>query len=330
MVELFPFSEYWWFYLSFVGLVVLLLALDLGVFHRKAHTVGFKEAATWSVVWIALSLLFNFALYKYVQWKFQQDAIAWQVSLEFLTGYVIEKALSVDNIFVFVMVFSYFAIPAKYQHRVLFYGILGALIFRAIFVALGAALMQYQWVVIFFGVFLIFTGLKIFFAKEKGVNPEKNFLIRLLRRVIPVTPTLQGGHFFANVDGKHYATPLLVALVFLEATDVIFAVDSVPAIFAITKEPFIVFTSNIFAILGLRALFFMLADAVDKFYLLKYGLGVVLVFVGLKMVWLNKLFDGHFPIWLSLGIICGVVGLSVLLSFIFPRTHEPGAEVYKD
>jgi len=333
MVELFPFSEYWWFYAAFVGLVLVLLAVDLGIFHRKAHAVGFREAATWTVVWIALSLIFNFLLYHYALWKFPHDprlmaipgfnpnAEAWRVSLEFLTGYVIEKSLSVDNIFVFVMVFSYFAIPAKYQHRVLFYGILGALIFRAIFVALGAALMQYQWVVIFFGVFLIFTGLKIFFAKEKGVDPEKNLLIRLLRRVIPVTPTLQGGKFFANVDGKHFATPLLIALVFLEATDIIFAVDSVPAIFAVTNEPLIVFTSNIFAILGLRALFFMLADAVDKFYLLKYGLGVVLVFVGLKMVWLNQLFDGHFPIWISLGIICGVIGLSVLLSFIFPRSE---------
>jgi tellurite resistance protein TerC len=343
MVELFPFSEYWWFYAGFVGLVLAFLAVDLGIFHRKAHAVSFREAATWTVVWIALSLLFNFLLYQYALWKFPQDprlmaipgfdpnGAAWNVALEFLTGYVIEKSLSVDNIFVFVMVFSYFAIPAKYQHRVLFYGILGALIFRAIFVALGAALMQYHWVVVFFGVFLIFTGLKIFFAKEKGVDPEKNFLIRILRRLIPVTPTLQGGHFFANINGRHFATPLLVALIFLEATDVIFAVDSVPAIFAVTNEPLIVFTSNIFAILGLRALFFMLADAVDKFYLLKYGLGVVLVFVGLKMVWLNQLFDGHFPIWLSLGIICGVIGLSILLSFVFPRAHvTPEVEVYKD
>jgi len=344
MVELFPFSEYWWFYAGFVGLVLVLLAIDLGIFHRKAHAVGFREAATWTVVWIALSLLFNFVLYQYALWKFPQDprlmaipgfdpnAAAWSVSLEFLTGYVIEKSLSVDNIFVFVMVFSYFAIPAKYQHRILFYGILGALIFRAIFVALGAALMQYHWVVLIFGVFLIFTGLKIFFAKEKGVDPEKNWLIRLLRRMIPVTPNLQGAKFFANIDGRHYATPLLVALVFLEATDIIFAVDSVPAIFAVTNEPFIVFTSNIFAILGLRALFFMLADAVDKFYLLRYGLGVVLVFVGLKMVWLNQLFGGKFPIWVSLGIIAGVIGLSVLLSFLFPRSHAatPGVEVYKD
>src|SRR4029079_7566012 len=244
------------------------------------------------------------------------------VSLEFLTGYVIEKSLSVDNIFVFVMVFSYFAIPAKYQHRVLFYGILGALIFRAIFVALGAALMQYQWVVIFFGVFLIFTGLKIFFAKEKGVNPEKNLLIRLLRRVIPVTPTLQGGKFFAHVNGKHFATPLLIALVFLEATDIIFAVDSVPAIFAVTDEPLIVFTSNIFAILGLRSMYFMLSGVINKFHLLKYGLAVVLVFVGLKMVWLNPLYGGHFPITWSLGIIIGTILLSVVASLIFPPKKE--------
>jgi tellurite resistance protein TerC len=326
MVELFPFSEYWSFYLGFVGLVVLLLALDLGVFHRKAHAVGFKEAATWSVVWIALSLLFNFVLYKYVLWKFQQDVIAWRVSLEFLTGYVIEKALSVDNIFVFVMVFSYFGIPAKYQHRVLFFGILGALIFRAIFVAIGSALMQYYWVVVLFGVFLIFTGIKIFLAKEKPVDPEKNFLIRLLRRVLPVTPDLQGSKFFTRVNGKTFATPLLIALIFLEATDVVFAVDSVPAIFAVTSEPLIVFTSNIFAILGLRALFFMLAGAVDKFHLLRYGLGAVLLFVGLKMVWLNQLFDGHFPIWLSLGIILAVLFLSVALSLAFPKRREVAAD----
>jgi|GEM_PF-380656 len=331
MVELFPFSEYWWFYLGFVGLVLLLLAIDLGIFHRKAHAVGFREAATWTVIWITLSLLFNLLLYNYALWKFPQDArllaipgfdpsaAAWRVSLEFLTGYVIEKSLSVDNIFVFVMVFSYFSIPAKYQHRVLFYGILGALIFRAIFVAMGAALMQYHWVVIVFGIFLILTGIKIFVAKEKKVDPEKNLLIRLLRRLVPVTPDLHGSRFFAKINGKYFATPLLVGLLLLEATDIVFAVDSVPAIFALTSEPLIVFTSNIFAILGLRALFFMLAGAVDKFYLLKYGLGVVLVFVGLKMVWLNELFDGKFPIGISLGIIASVITLSAVLSLVFPR-----------
>jgi tellurite resistance protein TerC len=332
MVVLFPFSEYWWFYAAFVGLVLLLLSLDLGVFHRKAHAVSFRESAIWSAVWIALALLFNLALYQYALWKFPQDprlmalpgfdpdAAAWRVALEYLTGYVVEKSLSVDNIFVFVMVFSYFGIPAKYQHRVLFYGILGALIFRAIFVVLGAALMHYHWVVMIFGAFLIITGVKIFVAKDKPVEPDKNLLIRLLRRLIPVRHELDGSKFFSHQYGRLVGTPLLVCLVCLEATDIVFAVDSVPAIFALTNEPLLVFTSNIFAILGLRSLYFMLAGAVDKFYLLKYGLGIVLVFVGLKMVWLDGLFVGKFPIGISLGIVAVVIAGSILLSLAFPRS----------
>jgi tellurite resistance protein TerC len=339
MVELFPFSEYWWFYLSFIGLVLLLLGLDLGVFHRKAHAVSFRESAIWTGVWIALALVFNVALYQYALWKFPQDprlmaipgfvpnAAAWQVALEYLAGYVVEKSLSVDNIFVFVMVFSYFKIPAKYQHRVLFYGILGALIFRAIFVAIGSALMQYHWVVLIFGAFLILTGIKIFIAKEKQVEPEKNLLIRLLRKFVPVTHEREGSSFFLRRSGRLFATPLLVCLVFLEGTDIIFAVDSVPAIFALTNEPLLVFTSNIFAILGLRSLYFMLAGAVDKFHLLKYGLGIVLVFVGLKMVWLDGLYGGKFPIGISLGIVAAVIAGSIVLSLLFPKAteHEPAA-----
>jgi tellurite resistance protein TerC len=333
MVELFPFVDYWWFYLGFTGFVLFLLALDLGVFHRQAHEVSFREAASWSVVWVTLALLFNFLLYQYTLWKFPQDprlmaipgfdpsGAAWRVSLEFLTGYIVEKSLSVDNIFVFVLVFGYFAIPAKYQHRVLFYGIVGALIFRAIFIALGSALMQYHWVVIVFGAFLIITGIKMMFAAEKGVEPDKNLLIRLFRRLIPITPELHGQRFFVRSNGVLHATPLFVALLFLEATDVIFAVDSVPAIFALTSEPLIVFTSNIFAILGLRALYFMLAGAIDKFYMLKYGLAVVLIFVGLKMVWLNDLFGGKFPITLSLGIISVIIAGSVVLSLLFPKVR---------
>ena len=337
MVELFPFIEYWWLYLGFTAFVLLLLALDLGVFHRQAHEVSFREAATWSAVWVALALLFNFLLYQYALWKFPQDArllavpgfdpqaAAWRVALEFLAGYLVEKALSVDNIFVFVMVFAYFAIPAKYQHRVLFYGILGALVFRAIFIALGSALMQYHWVVFIFGAFLVFTGLKMMIASDKPVEPEKNLLIRLFRRFVPVTPELNGQRFFIRLNGRLAATPLLVALLFLEATDIIFAVDSVPAIFALTREPLIVFMSNIFAILGLRALYFMLAGAMDKFHLLKYGLALVLVFVGLKMVWLNNLFDGKFPIALSLGIIASVIAASVALSLAFPKAAPKDA-----
>jgi tellurite resistance protein TerC len=333
MAELFPFVDYWWFYLGFTGFVLLLLALDLGVFHRKAHAVSFREAATWSVVWVTLALVFNFLLYQYALWKFPQDArllavpgfdpaaAAWRVSLEFLTGYVVEKSLSVDNIFIFVLVFSYFAIPAKYQHRVLFYGIIGALVFRAVFITLGSALMQYHWIVVLFGLFLVITGVKMMFAPEKGVEPEKNLLVRLFRRFVPITPVLHDDRFFVRWNGVLHATPLFVALIFLEATDVIFAVDSVPAIFALTKEPLVVFTSNIFAILGLRAMYFMLAGAMDRFHMLKYGLAVVLVFVGLKMVWLNGLYDGKFPISLSLGIITGVIGLSVVASLLFPKAQ---------
>jgi tellurite resistance protein TerC len=332
MVELFPLADYWWFYLGFTGFVLLMLALDLGVFHREAHAVSFREAAAWSAVWVGLALLFNFLLYQYALWKFPLDprlaavpgfdssGAAWRVALEFLTGYVVEKSLSVDNIFVFVLVFGYFAVPAKYQHRVLFYGIIGALIFRAAFIALGSALMQYHWIVILFGAFLILTGVKMMFAPEKPVEPEKNLLIRLFRRLLPTTPTLHGQRFFVRLNGALHATPLFVALLFLEATDIIFAVDSVPAIFALTNEPLIVFTSNIFAILGLRALYFMLAGALDKFHLLKYGLAVVLVFVGLKMVWLDGLFvGGKFPIGASLGIIASVIAASVAGSLLFPK-----------
>jgi tellurite resistance protein TerC len=340
---LFPFAEYWWFYGAFTVFVLLMLALDLGVFHRKAHEVSFKEASIWSVAWVTLALIFNYLLYQYALWKFPQDerllampgfvpdAAAWNVSLEFLTGYIVEKSLSVDNIFIFVMVFAYFAIPPKYQHRVLFYGILGALIFRAIFIAMGSALMQFHWVIYLFGGFLILTGIKMFFAGKEEIEPEKNLLIRIFRKFIPVSPKLDGKNFFSKIEGKWHATPLLIALLFLEATDIIFAVDSVPAIFAITAEPMIVFTSNIFAILGLRSMYFMLAGVIGKFHLLKYGLAVVLVFVGLKMVWLNDAFGGKFPITWSLGIITGVIASSVVASLLFPsgEKDELSLDAYK-
>ena len=317
-MSLFPFAEYWWLYGVFTLFVLLMLALDLGVFHRKAHAVSFKEATIWSVVWVALALTFNYIFYIYSTAKFGAE-VGRQIGLEFLTGYIVEKSLSVDNIFVFVMVFAYFAIPAKYQHRVLFYGILGALIFRAIFIAMGSALMQYHFVIYIFGAFLIITGIKMMFASDKPVEPEKNFLIRIFKRFVPVTPQLHGQKFFVRDNGKLFATPLFIALLFLEATDIIFAVDSVPAIFALTKEPLIVFTSNIFAILGLRAMYFMLAGAVDKFHLLKYGLAIVLVFVGLKMVWLNDAFGGKFPITWSLGIILSTILISVFASLALPK-----------
>jgi tellurite resistance protein TerC len=322
----FPLAEYWWFYLAFTAFVLLMLSLDLGVFHRQAHEVSFKEATIWSIVWVSLALIFNGIFYFYTTDKFGVET-GTRLSLEFLTGYIVEKSLSVDNIFVFVMVFAYFAIPAKFQHRVLFYGIIGALIFRAIFIAAGSWLMQFQWIIYLFGAFLIITGIKMMFGPEKEIEPEKNFLIRLFKRFVPVTPNLHGQKFFTRENGKLFATPLFIALLFLELTDIIFAVDSVPAIFALTNEPMIVFTSNIFAILGLRAMYFMLAGAVDKFHLLKYGLSVVLVFVGLKMVWLNDFFGGKFPIIWSLVIILGTIAVSVIISLMFPKLADDEEKV---
>ena len=322
-MSLFPFVEYWWLYAGFLIFVLSMLAIDLGIFNRKEHDVSFKEASTWSAVWVLLALTFAGGFYWYTLGKFGPDAAERSV-LEFLTGYVLEYSLSVDNIFIFVLVFSYFGIPAKYKHRVLFYGILGALIFRAIFIGLGSALMQFHWVIYLFGAFLIVTGIKMFFANNEEIEPEKNFLIRIFRKFMPVTDKIEGKRFFVRHGGKLHATPLFIALLFLEATDIIFAVDSVPAIFAVTSEPFIVFTSNIFAILGLRSLFFMLAGVIDKFYLLKFGLAIVLVFVGLKMVWLNDAFNGKFPISYSLLLIVSIIASSIILSLLFPKAegHE--------
>lgn len=325
-MTLFPFAEYWWFYAGFTLFVLVMLAVDLGVFHRHSHSVSFKEAVTWSVVWVVLALLFGLGFYQYSLSKFGPE-IASQNVLQFLTGYIIEYSLSIDNIFVFVLVFSYFGIPSKYKHRVLFYGILGALVFRAIFIALGSALMQFHWVIYLFGGFLIVTGIKMMFTGKEEIDPEKNFLIRTFRRFMPVTHEIDGKSFFKRIGGTWHATPLFIALLFLEATDIIFAVDSVPAIFGVTDEPLIVFTSNIFAILGLRSMYFMLAGVVNKFHLIQYGLAFVLVFVGLKMVWLNDAFGGKFPITWSLGIIVGAISISVVLSFIFPAAEkEIGAE----
>lgn len=328
---LFPFAQYWWLYLAFLGGVMLLLALDLGVFHRDAHEVSFREAAAWSAVWVALALAFGFGLYQYALWVFPRDprlaglagfdpaAAAWETALEYLTGYIVEYSLSVDNIFIFVLVLNYFAIPPKYQHRILFYGILGALVFRAIFIALGSVLMQFHWIVLLFGAFLIFTGLKMMFAPERGLDPDKNPLIRFFRRLVPITPAFHEQRFFVRLDGILHATPLFVALLFVEVTDIIFAVDSVPAIYALTDEALIVFTSNVFAVLGLRSMYFMLSGAVEKFHLLKYGLSIILVFVGLKMVWLNPWYGGKFPIVYSLGFISLVLAASLILSLLFPK-----------
>jgi tellurite resistance protein TerC len=338
-MTLFPFQDYWWLYGLFTAGVLGLLAVDLGLLHKEPKPVGFREAGVWVAVWVTLGLSFNVALYfisrrmfaadpRLTVPGFDVDAAAWQAALEFLTGYLIEYALSVDNIFVFVLVLGYFAVPPAYQHRVLFYGILGALIFRGIFITLGSVLIQFHWVLYVFGAFLIITGVKLAFASETSVDPEKNLLLRLLRRLVPITRGFRSQRFFVREGGRVHATPLLVALVGLEATDIVFAIDSVPAIFAVTREPFIVFTSNIFAILGLRSLYFLLGGAVEKFHLLRYGLAFVLVFVGLKMVWLDEWYGGKFPIGLSLAIIASAITASIVASLVIPPRHPaPDARV---
>jgi tellurite resistance protein TerC len=326
--ELFPMARVWWLYGLFCLLILASLYLDLRGKEGKEHVIGHREAIHGVVFWIGLALLFCGGLYCFGLWEFPLDpslagydpkALAKQCSLEFLSGYLIEKSLSIDNLFIFLVVFDFFAIPEKYRHRVLFYGILGAIVFRALFIALGSMLMQISWVPLIFGVFLAFTGLKVAFGPESHPDPSKNVLIRLLKRFLPISPVFHDQRFFVREGGRWLGTPLLLALLFLEFTDIVFAVDSVPAIFAITKEPFLVFTSNIFAILGLRSLFFLLAGMASKFHYLKYGLGFILCFVGLKMSWLDSHFGGHFPTSWSLGIILAALLLSALFSALFPR-----------
>ena len=330
-MTLFPIAEYWWFYVVFTGSVLVLLAVDLGVFHRKAHEVTIREAARFSAIWISLALLFNVLLYYYALSQFSQDVrllaapgfdpaqAAWRVALEFLAGYVVEYTLSVDNMFVFVVIFSFFAVPSAYQHRVLFYGILGALVFRAIFIFLGAVLLTYHWVIVLFGGLLIYTGFRMLAHGPGTMAPDQNPLVRLTHRVMPVSPHFDGKHFFSRIDGRWHATPLFLALMAIEMSDIVFAIDSVPAIFALTREPLIVFTSNVFAILGLRSLYFVLAGAVARFSLLRFGLAGVLMFIGLKMIWLNQAWGGHFPIGWSLAIIGSLVGGSIVASLVVDR-----------
>lgn len=338
-MTLFPFYDYWWVYVGFTLFVLVMLALDLGVFHKKAHEVSFKEASVWTGVWIGLAMVFYYLFYLYAQFRFSTherytsipgfdpDAQARTSSLEFLTGFVVEKSLAIDNIFVFAVVFAYFGVPKIYQHRVLFWGILGALLFRGIFIAMGSVLMEYDWVVIFFGGLLILTGIKMFFAGTKPQNLENNVLVRQLEKVFRVHPQIDGKNFFVKKNGLIYVTPLFLALVFLELSDIIFAVDSVPAIFALTKEPLIVFTSNIFALLGMRSMYFMLAGVLKKFAYIKYGLASVLMFVGLKMVWLNEAFGGKFPISWSLGIIATLIGSSIVFSWIVSKKKEKEIQI---
>jgi len=301
-------SESIFLWVIFNVFVLGMLALDLLVFHRQAHAVSLREAFTWSVVWISLALIFDLGIY--FMWGSEK-------AMEFLAGYMIEKSLSVDNIFVFIMIFSYFAVPAIYQHRILFWGILGALMMRAIFIATGAALLSaFHWIIYIFGGFLIITGIKMFFAGEEKIEPDKNPAVVLLRRWMPITNKFNGQSFFVRIDGRTWATPLFVVLLVIETTDVIFAVDSIPAIFAITLDPFIVYTSNIFAILGLRALYFLLAGILEMFRYLKVGLSFVLCFVGIKMMLVDVY---KIPIGVSLAVVAGILAVSILASLVKPK-----------
>ena len=301
-----------WFYAGFTAFVLAMLALDLGVFHRKAHVVRPKEAAMWVAVWAGLAFIFGCILYI---WRGAEPALL------FATGYLIEQSLSVDNLFVIVMIFSYFSVPDKYQHRVLFWGILGALVMRGMFIAVGSILIsRFAWVMYIFGAFLIFTGIRMAFEHDEEFDAEKNIVMRTARRFLRITNRYDDQKFFTVENGVTVATPLLLVLIFVEFVDLVFAVDSIPAIFAVTTNPFLVYTSNVFAILGLRSMYFLLSGIVHKFVYLKYGLSVILTFVGIKMLIVDFY---HVPILLSLAVIITVLAASIALSLKFPPKEAP-------
>ena len=300
----------------FGAVVVVMMTLDLCVFSRRPTMAA---ALIWSGLWIGLAMVFMGLVW---WWRGPQTA------LKFLTGYVIEESLSVDNLFVFLVLFSYFRVSREYQHGVLFWGILGAMIFRGIFVVAGVALIhRFEWVIYLFGALLVVSGLKMAFKKDKEIHPERNPVLRLFRRMMPVTEGYQGGKFFVKSGGRTLATPLFVVLLVIETTDIIFAVDSVPAVLAISTDPFIVYTSNVFAILGLRALYFVLSGFTDLFHYLRFGLSAILVFVGIKMIVANFF---HIPVWVALGVVAGILALSVIASLVWPKEEDSLAAKRRD
>jgi tellurite resistance protein TerC len=304
-----------WFWVGFIAFVLTMLSLDLGVFHRTPHMVSAKEAAIWTAVWVALALVFAAGLFHFYGHR---------PGLTFLTGYVVEESLSVDNIFVIVLIFDYFRVPASCQHRVLFYGILGALVMRGLFIGLGAVLIaQFHWILYIFGAMLIITGIRMAIRGDEEFKGEDNPVVRFVRRFMPISQGFHGKHFFTVENGKRLATPLLLVLVLVEVTDLVFAIDSIPAIFGVTRDPFIVFTSNIFAVLGLRSLYFLLAAVVTRFYLLKYALSAILTLVGVKMLGEHYFEIG---ILLSLGIIVGLLGIAIAASLIWPKRATPASK----
>lgn len=305
-----------WLWIGFGAFILFMMSLDLGLFNRRAHTITYREAAIWSTVWVTLALTFT----GFVFWLSGR-----QRGFEFITGYLIELSLSVDNLFIFLLIFSYFRVPAKFQHRVLFWGVMGALVMRLTMIFLGAALInRFHWIIYIFGAFLIYTGIRMFRQQETAIQPEKNPIVRLVTRFIPITHHYDGEKFFTRIEGRLTGTLLLLVLIIVEITDLIFAVDSIPAIFAITRDTFIVYTSNVFAILGLRSMYFLLSGVVERFHYLKIGLAIVLTFIGTKMLVVAA--GVHIPIEFSLVFVAIVLGSSVIGSVIWPRLTEPRTE----
>ncbi len=318
----------WIFWIVFNLFVLAMLALDLGVFHREKHVVNFREAMGWTIVWVALAGGFAVLIYFFGHTMVGGSAKPnSELSLEFIAGYLIEESLSVDNLFVFLLIFRYFRVPRAYQHEVLFWGVIGALVMRAIFIAAGIGLLnRFHWIVYVFGAILIYSGIKLLRQEDAEIRPEANPVLRLFRKVFPVTDKYEGKKFFVKRGLTRYATPLAVVLVLIETTDLLFATDSIPAVLAVTREPFIVYTSNVFAILGLRSLYFALAGMIEVFHFLHYGLSVILIFIGVKMLAANFV---NIPIGVALGVVAGILLTSIVLSLIFPKPrpkHVPPAE----
>lgn len=338
MDHIFPFATFWPFYLVFsIGVAVVLFA-SLRATGTRAHEVSIREASIAALGWFAFAMLFNVFLYFYTRsylgldgelaralvQNSTPDEIARRTALEFLSGYLVEKSLAVDNLFVFIVIFRFFSIPQQYQHRVLFYGLFGAIALRAVFISMGSVVMDIPWVIVGFGVFLIWQGISVMRGKEPEIHPEKNRILRVLNRFLPVSRALDGQKFFTRENGKRLVTPLFITLIFIEITDIMFAFDSVPAIFGLTKEPLVVFTSNIFAVIDLRALYFLLAAFVSRFHYLNIGLSFVLIFIGSKMALLDPLLGEKVPTELSLLVVLGIISGSIVLSLVKPPAKEEG------
>ncbi len=332
MTHIFSFSEFWPVYVLFSFAVAAILFTSLRAFHGKPEEISLRKAGISALNWFGLALLFNVFLYFLTYWHLSHrpelaqalggtaDSLARQTALEFLSGYLLEKSLAVDNLFVFIVIFQFFSIPKENQFRVLFYGLFGALVLRAIFIAMGSFVMEIDWIVVAFGIFLVYQGISVLRGKEPEIHPENNRLLRLLRRFVPLSPKLDGQKFFTRIDGRLMATPLFLALIFVEFTDIMFAFDSVPAIFGLTKEPLVVFTSNIFAVIDLRALYFLLLAFIGRFHYLGVGLSFVLVFIGLKMALFDVILDYHIPTEVSLLVVLSLIVGSITLSLMKPPT----------